>query len=302
MLSPANAALVESWTLSLHAKSRGTVKHYVDEVTRFADWLTANGRPAGAPGDLLAVKRNDCEAWIGALRDEGRAQATIRARWIAARSFYGWLLEEEELERSPLERVVVAKGSPPPVPTLSTEEIAALLKACSGAHFLDKRDAAMIRLMVGTGLRVAEVTDLAVADLDLAHRIAHVRHGKGDKARLVRLDPATAAAIDRYKRARARHALASSPWLWLSSRGKITTKGVSYLLNRRATAAGIGHVNPHKLRHTFADRWLSAGGSEGDLQRLGGWESADIMRRYGSHRASDRALNAYDEINPMGDL
>lgn len=72
--------------------------------------------------------------------------------------------------------------------------------------------------------------------------------------------------------------------------------------NKRATQAGIGHVHPHQRRHTWADRWLRAGGNEGDLQRLGGWESAEIMRRYGAARAVDRALAAYDTVNPMGRL
>lgn len=74
------------------------------------------------------------------------------------------------------------------------------------------------------------------------------------------------------------------------------------MLDKRAAIAGIDHVHPHQLRHTWADRWLRAGGNEGDLQRLGGWESAEIMRRYGEARAVDRALAAYDTINPMGQL
>ena len=74
------------------------------------------------------------------------------------------------------------------------------------------------------------------------------------------------------------------------------------MLERRAQAAGIGHIHAHQLRHTFADRFLSAGGNEGDLQRLGGWESSEIMRRYGAARAVDRALNAYDGLDLMGEL
>lgn len=303
MTNAANEAILESWTLSLHDKSARTVVLYLAEVRRFAAWLAAHGRPAGNPGDLLAVRRNDAEAWIIDLKEQGLAGATIRSRWIALRNLYGWLVEEGEIDRSPLERVKVPKPSPPPVPTLTGDEIAALLKACDGRHILDRRDNALIRVMAGTGLRLAEVVDLRVDDLDLPNRLIHVRHGKGDRARLVRIDPGTAAAVDRYKRARARHRSAGSPWLWVSNRAeRLTRKGVPAILDRRAKIAGIGHVHPHQLRHTFADRWLAAGGSEGDLQKLGGWESAEIMRRYGSHRATDRALAAYDNINPMEGL
>lgn len=100
------------------------------------------------------------------------------------------------------------------------------------------------------------------------------------------------------KRIRARHPYASLPWLWIGFRGRMTRKGVPTMLNKRAAEAGVRHVHPHQLRHTWADRWLSAGGNEGDRQRLGGWESAEIMRRYGEARAVDRALTAYDAVNP----
>jgi len=301
-IADANRALVESWQLSLHGKATRTVKHYLDEVWRFAHWLLENDRPVSAPGDLLAVERRDIEAWLTAQRAEGRAQATMRNRWVALRNLYGWALAEGEIEASPLERVVVAKGNPPAPDVLTDDDLKLLLKACEGKDFYARRDLAQIRLMLATGLRVSEVCDVALGDLDLVNRIVAVRHGKGDKARLVRFDAPTAAALDRYKRVRARHRYAGLPWLWIGYRGRTTRKGIPEMLAKRAEAAGIGHVHCHQLRHTWADRWLRSGGNEGDLQRLGGWESSEIMRRYGEARAVDRALNAYDTINPMGNL
>lgn len=276
--------------------------HYVDEVRRFAGWLAQHSRPAAAPGDLLAVERRDVEAWLMAQRSAGIAQATMRNRWVALRNLYGWVLAEAEIKRSPLERVVVAKASSPAPDVLTDDELKLLLKACAGSDFYARRDLALIRFMLATGLRVSETVDLALGDLELTTRLAFVRHGKGDKARAVRFDPATAAALDRYKRVRARHPYAALPWLWIGFRGRMTRKGVPTMLNKRAAEAGVRHVHPHQLRHTWADRWLSAGGNEGDLQRLGGWESAEIMRRYGEARAVDRALTAYDAVNPMGKL
>ncbi|MGH9165676.1 MAG: tyrosine-type recombinase/integrase [Acidimicrobiales bacterium] len=302
MPTNANEALLDSWQLSLHGKAPRTVRLYLDEARRFAAWLAEHGRPAANPGDLLAVDRRDAEAWLTSLKAAGRSQATMRNRWVALRNLYGWAVAEEEIAVSPLERVVVAKANPPAPDVLSDDELGLLLKACSGADFYARRDLALVRLMLATGMRVSEVCDLTIGDLDLVRRIVSVRHGKGDKARLVRYDAATAAALDRYKRVRARHRLAASPWLWIGHRGRVTRKGVPRMLDKRAAIAGIDHVHPHQLRHTWADRWLRAGGNEGDLQRLGGWESAEIMRRYGEARAVDRALAAYDTINPMGQL
>ena len=294
--------LLESWGLSLYDKAPRTQKHYRDEVQRFAAWLTANGRPASAPGDLLAVRRQDVEAWLGAQRAAGIAQATMRNRWIALKNLYRWATAEGEVQENPIDRVNVAKPNPPAPDVLPEADLKRLLKACQGQDFYARRDLALVRIMLATGLRVSEACDLTLADLDLRNRIVTVRHGKGDKARVVRFDPATAAALDRYKRVRARHRYAALPFLWIGFRGRMTRKGVPAMLDKRAKEAGIGHVHPHQLRHSWADRWLAAGGQEGDLQKLGGWESADIMRRYGASRAVDRALSAYDNVNPMGQL
>jgi integrase/recombinase XerD len=299
----ANEALIESWSLSLHAKAERTILLYLEEVRRFAGWLAAHGRPAGSPGDLAAVERRDVEAWIGDLRAQGLAQATVRSRWIALRSIYRFALEEGEIDASPLERVTVAKPNPPPPDVLADADIRALLRACEGRGFYERRDYALIRTMLATGLRASELCALTPDDVDLRSRVLVVRHGKGDRARFERFDPATAAALDRYRRARARHRLAGLPWLWVGHRGRLTRKGLPPILERRAAQAGIaGHIHAHQLRHTFAHRWLSRGGQEGDLRRLGGWEFPEIMRRYGEVQAVDRALTAYDEINPMGEL
>lgn len=179
-----NAALVESWTLSLHDKAPRTVTHYLDEVRRFANWLAEHSRPGSAPGDLLAVERRDVEAWLMAQRTAGIAQATMRNRCLALRNLYGWALAEGEIERSPLERVVVAKASSPAPDVLADEELKLLLKACAGSDFYARRDLALIRFMLATGLRVSETVDLVLGDLELTNRLAFV-----PTARATRLGP-----------------------------------------------------------------------------------------------------------------
>jgi integrase/recombinase XerD len=296
-VTPANEAIVESWELSLHALRPRTVALYLAEVDRFAAWLTDHGRT----DDLLAVTKADVEAWIGTMRSQGLAQATIRSRWIALRNFYGWAHTEGEVAENPLARVKVEKARPPAPSVVPPEDLILLLKTCE-TDFYGRRDLAIVRMLLATGLRVSELTGLHEGDLDLRNRLAAVRDGKGGRARVVRYDPETAAALDRYRRIRARHRFAALPNLWIGHRGALTRKGVPEMLARRARLAGVTHVHPHQLRHTWADRWLAAGGTEGDLMRLGGWESAEIMRRYGESRAVDRALGAYDQIDPMSGL
>jgi site-specific recombinase XerD len=296
--STANEALLASWRLSLHDKAPRTVVFYLDEVRRFATWLAKTQTAA----DLLEVSRQDVETWIQEQQAYGRAKATIRSRWIALRSFYGWLVEEEELDESPLARVRVPKPDPPPPDVLPADAIKALLRACEGRGFEDRRDAALVRFMLATGLRVSETCGLEVGDVDLSLRLAHVRSGKGDKARVVRFDPVTAKHLDRYLRARGRHRHARQRRFWIGFHGPLTRKGVPTILDKRALLAGIGHVHAHRLRHTWAHRWLTNGGAEQDMMRLGGWANHEVMARYGSAQAVDRALAAYDNVDPMGEL
>lgn len=135
-ITPVNGALVESWTLSLHGKAPRTVEHYLDEVWRFAGRLADHGRPTAAPGDLLAAERKDVEAWLMAQRTAGLSQATMRNRWVALRDLYGSAVAEEEIERSPLDRVVVAKANTPVPDVLTGDE----LKVCAGGDFYARRD------------------------------------------------------------------------------------------------------------------------------------------------------------------
>jgi site-specific recombinase XerD len=91
-----NEGLLESWQLSLRAKAPGTTTSHLRTARWFADWLEAQGWPSSAPGDLLAVTRQDAGAWFGAQRAEGLTIATLRSRWIALRNLYDWAHEEEE--------------------------------------------------------------------------------------------------------------------------------------------------------------------------------------------------------------
>ncbi len=294
-----NGLLLEDWEIHLRStKAPRTVALYLSIAAQFLGWLEGQGRTS----DLTRIGHRDCEAWFAHMRTEGLAQATRRSRWIALRSLFGWLLDEQEIATDPMARVKVAKADPAPIRVLSTAELGALLAACEGPGFTDRRDLALIRFMAATGVRVSEACSLKVTDIDPLTRIVDIR-GKGDKVRRVRFDPATAEALTRYRRARARHRLASSTtFFWLGQHGALTRKGVPAILDKRAKLAGIGHIHPHMLRHRFAHAYLHSGGTEGGLQKLGGWANAEVMRRYGSALAEDRALNEYDVVNPMEGL
>ena len=295
--SPDLAQLLPSWELSLRAerKSTQTVKVYGDGVRRFLAWAKTTGRPA-------VLDRATVTLFVTDLLDQGAEPATARSRQLALRRFSAWLLDEGEAARDELLGTRPPKLDEKVVDPLTDSELKGLIAACSGPALMDRRDEAIVRLMLETGIRAGEVVGLTVADIDLGCGSAVVRRGKGGKGRVVPFGPHTGRALDRYLRLRRGHRLSATPELWLGDRGKkFSYDGLYSALKARAQNAGISGFRPHRLRHTAAHRWLAAGGSEGGLMAVAGWTRPDMLLRYTRARASERAATEARTLN-LGDV
>ena len=217
------------------------------------------------------------------------------------RTFFRWLEDEEEIERSPMLRTKAPYVPEKPVPVVSDAEIKAMIDACAGKDFLSRRDAAIIRLFLDTGARLSEIANLNVDDIDLDIDVVQVL-GKGRRTRAIPFGAKTGQAISRYLRVRAADRHANLPQLWLGEHGNgpLARAGVIRVIQHRARQAGVQGMHPHRLRHTLAHNWQLNHGNETDLMRIMGWKSPEMLRRYGASAADERAHQSHRTLN-LGD-
>jgi site-specific recombinase XerD len=297
------AVLAESWDLALEVDGypATTRRSYRKALESLAGWLGENA-PGTVPADAT---RAHVRGWLAHVT---RAASASTARtWLAGvRHFFRFAVAEDEIPADPTFGIRGPAPGEPVTEVLSVAQLRALLDACAGKGFTARRDMAIVRLFADGGLRLAELAGLAVGDVDLRERMVYVR-GKGTRRsgprhRAVPVGVKTMQALDRYLRERRAHPWASKDGLWLGDRGRgpLSQDGVKAALQRRAAAAGIKALHPHMLRHTWADQFRKAGGSEGDLMVLGGWRNRQMLDRYGKAAAADRAADAYRRLS-LGD-
>lgn len=304
MTNPGLRDLLDDWEIALKAqrKSPSTLRTYLFSVTVFLDWCRANDRPE-------AIAKDAVNAWVAENLDAGWSDATAVARQAGVRRFSAWLAEEGEFDTDPLLGLKRPKLDEQVIEPLSTDQVVALIEACAvppratdWQKFAARRDEAAVRLFAETGARAGELLAMTIEDLDLKDGSAVIRRGKGGKGRRVPVGPQTCQALSRYLRVRRAHKLAETSTLWLGARNRsLTYDGLRHSLYGRAAAAGVADFHIHKLRHTLADRWLSADGSEAGLMAVAGWTRPDMLLRYTKANKEKRAAEEARRLG-LGDL
>jgi len=282
-----------------------TRRAYLGDLGQYAAFMAEAGAPL-VPSSPALVRAFLARAAGGA------GPVSLGRKLSALRTFYRFLVREGLAEANPA-RALKAPRRPRRLPDVLPEaEVAALLEAPAAADPLVSRDRAMLELLYGSGLRVAELVGLDLSSVDLPARLVRVL-GKRSKERIVPFGGPAAEALARWLES-GRPALASGrtgartgahpgarslPALFLNrDGGRISVRSVARRLDRWAIAAGLPrHVHPHVLRHCFATHLLGNGADLRGIQELLGHASLSTTQRY-THLDWKRLAAVYDAAHP----
>lgn len=267
-------------TIETFCASRAAVGRSPATVRWYARMLAAYEHWSGST--IVEATTHSVEQFLAARRADGLEPSTIAAYHRALRSYFAWAVRRGHLQSSPMEHV-----DPPRIPRkrsrrATIEQYHALMDACAGPDWISARDRLCLMLGFFSGLRVAELAALHVADLDVEHGILMVRNGKNGDARVVPIHPDVRPALLSYLYTRPQW---SGPELFLSSdggrgvRGVWSHWGIRQMLERRCAQAGLPLINPHALRHGFATTLLNAGASLESISHMLGHSNVSLTQR-----------------------
>ncbi|HMN21280.1 MAG TPA: tyrosine recombinase XerC [Ottowia sp.] len=311
-LSTADAALVARYLEHVRVEKRlaeRTVALYTLDLEKLATFASAAGIGLGA------VQPAHVRRWVAQMHAGGRSGSGIALILSGWRGFYAWLGREGRVAANPVQGVRAPKQRRPLPKALGVDE-AVQLADHDGTQagedpWLDARDAAIVELLYGSGLRVGELVGLDVTASDAALRGgrgwidlagAEVQvQGKGSKRRSVPLGRAAQAALERWLAVRSQVAVAegAAQALFIGRRGtRLTAQSVWQRLRRRSLQAGLATpVHPHMLRHSFASHLLQSSGDLRAVQELLGHASIGTTQVY-TRLDFQHLAQVYDAAHP----
>ena len=265
-----------------------TQRAYSETLARFQRSVAAQGAPDAAAAVETATVIRYCETF------QARRPATRHRYFREVRCFFNWCVAAGFLDHTPFRGLRNVRLPSEVVQPFRPAELARLVGACDPATAVGRRDAAVVLLFLDTGIRCAELSALDLADCDLPRGRLLIRHGKGNKQRVVPFARRCQAALEAYLAVRGP---TPGPLVWavtgpgqLRPGVRLQPNGLKQLLRRRGRAAHVPRCHAHRFRHTFATWAIQQDARELDVQHLLGHAGPEMVRRYtASYRAEDAA-------------
>jgi integrase/recombinase XerC len=269
-----------------------TVRAYGDDLSAYLDWLQQQGLADPRRSDAGRVR-----AYAAARHRQGLSPKSLQRQLSAIRAWYRYLLREGEVGLNPAADVRAPKVRRRLPATLDVDQTARLM-ALPGDEPLDHRDRAIMELFYSSGLRLAELVALNLADLPAEGDLLQVI-GKGRKTRLLPVGRLAREALADWLRVRPQLAAADEPALFVSRRGtRLSARAVEARIRQRAIEQGMpAHVHPHMLRHSFASHLLESSADLRAVQELLGHADIGTTQIY-THLDFQHLAQVYDQAHP----
>lgn len=277
--------------------SDNTRSAYSRDLVRYLDFLEKEGRKVPAE-----VGSHDVASFIGVLKNLGIG-ARSRARCLSAiRMFHKFLMIENYADSNPASIIEAPRTLNKLPQFLSNQEVDALFASCNGKKAEDVRDLAMLELLYATGLRVSELVNLKLREVNLNSGYL-MTVGKGNKERLVPIGESASLQVMRYLQEvrQLQDPTSHNPHLFLSRlREAMSRQAFWNIIKKRTTATGIRkNISPHTLRHSFATHLLENGADLRSVQLMLGHADLATTQIY-THVTRERLKRLHQQIHPRG--
>lgn len=275
--------------------SSNTIESYMRDILQFATFCTCNNILKVTQIDNLFIKK-----YIDYLTDAGKSEATKLRIVASLRSFFRCLCAKGVAENNPTDGVNIKKTEKQLPGILDEKETVLLLSQPSGTDFKSIRDKAMLEILYATGIKVSELIELTVGDINLQIGIIHLKNGK--KERIIPIYPAAVRSIANYL-VNVRPAIVldeNEDKLFTNMNGKpMSRQGFWKIIKHYAETAGIHKdITPHTLRHSFAAHLLENGAKLSDIKEMLGHSDISSTQVYAQLMKS-KYTAAYTKFHPL---
>ena len=280
----------ENYLTKVKQASTNTICSYIRDIRQYADWLEV---------DILDASQLNITDYLHYLEEDGRSAATVSRTLASLKNFYAYLVSSGFCEKTPVVDVKVSRGEKKLPQILTGREIELLLAQPVAVDAKGYRDKAMLEVMYATGVRVSELIDLDIGDVNLDLGIIKCNAAK--KTRVIPLYPAALRALTIYVRDVRESMLAASDEtaLFVNINGsRMSRQGFWKILKHYQASAHIDkEITPHTLRHSFAVHLLENGADLGSLQELMGHCDISSTQMY-THLINQKLKSVYEKCHP----
>ena len=285
----------ETYLVKVKQASTNTVSSYLRDIRQYCEWLyNVHG------SDVVTASQNDITAYLTYLGVQGKSSATTSRTLASLKNFYSYLVSDGFVSQSPITAEIHVERGVKKLPQILTgKEVELLLAQPACVDSKGYRDKAMLELMYATGIRVTELIELNITDVNLDLGIVKCVHEK--KSRAIPLYPAALRALAVYIRD-VRTSMLADPTeqaLFVNVSGaRMSRQGFWKILKFYQNKAGIEkEITPHTLRHSFAVHLLENGADLGSLQELMGHSDISSTQLY-THMINQKLKSVYEKCHP----